>query len=151
MKTLTLDQFLYDLPWSDNVRHQLRVTADRDDLLALAATRRDGRYVASAFTKWPQTWGDDVVAIWCKRPLPASADPDVTKSKTMQAVELVLDQGMTVYAAAKQIGINQSAVHRALQRREDREICPCCGQVVREGFSIDPSVLKDRVRRSASA
>lgn len=151
MKKLTFDQFLYDLPWSDNVRHQLRVTADRDDLLALAAVRVDGRYKANAFTKWPQAWSDDVVAIWCKRPLPNPADPDVAKSKTMQAVELVLDQGLTVYAAAKQVGVNQSAVHRALARREDKDVCPCCGQVVREGFAVDPSVLKDPARSPASA
>ena len=151
MKQLTLDQFLYDLSWSDNVRHKLRVTADRDDLRYLVAWDNAGKLSASAYTAKPDAWPDTVVAIWCKRPLPDPADPDVTKSKTMQAVELVLDQGLTVYAAAKQVGINQSAVHRALQRREDREICPCCGQVVREGFSIDPSVLKDRARRSASA
>ena len=148
MKHLTLDQFLIDLPWSDNVRHKLRVTADRDDLRYLVAWDNAGKLSASAYTSTPDAWPDTAVAIWCKRPLPDTA---LAKSKTMQAVELVLDQGLTVYAAAKQIGINQSAVHRALQRREDKDVCPCCGQVVREGFSIDPSVLKDRARRSASA
>ena len=147
MNHLTLDQFL-DLAWSDNVRHVLRVRADRDDVLAFTASRTGDKLTAQAWTQWPPAWPSDVVAIWCKRPLPDTA---LAKSKTMQAVELVLDQGLTVYAAAKQIGINQSAVHRALQRREDKDVCPCCGQVVREGFSIDPSVLKDRARRSASA
>jgi len=147
MNHLTFDAFL-DLAWSDNVRHVLRVKADRDDLLALTASRTGDKLTAQAWTKWPPQWPSDVVAIWCKRPLP---DTDVAKSKTMQAVDLVLDQGLTVYAAAKQIGINQSAVHRALARREGKETCPCCGQVLREGFSIDPSVLKSPSRGPASA
>jgi len=132
MNHLTFDQFL-DLPWSDNLRHVLRIKADRDDLLAITATQVDGRMTAQVWTRWPEEWPPGVVALWCKRPLP---DTDVAQSKTMQAVSLVLDEGLTVYAAAKQVGINQSAVHRALQRREGKQTCPCCGQVVREGFTV---------------
>lgn len=147
MNRLTLNQFL-DLAWSDNVRHVLRVKADRDDLLALTASRTGDKLTAQAWTKWPPAWPSDIVAIWFKYAPPGS---DAAKSKTMQAVDLVLDQGLTAYAAAKQIGINQSAVHRALARREGKETCPCCGQVLREGFSIDPSVLKSPSRGPASA
>jgi transposase-like protein len=50
----------------------------------------------------------------------------------MQAIDLVLDEGLTVYAAARQIGVNESAVHRAMDRRKDKEICPCCNQVIRQ-------------------
>jgi predicted transcriptional regulator len=63
------------------------------------------------------------------------------KSKTMQALDLV-KEGMSAYAAAKQLGISQTAISRALSRREDKEICPCCGQVVREGFKVNKSILK---------
>lgn len=63
------------------------------------------------------------------------------KSKTMQALDLV-KEGMSAYAAAKQLGISQTAISRALSRREDKEICPCCGQVVREGYSVDKAKLK---------
>jgi predicted transcriptional regulator len=59
-------------------------------------------------------------------------------SKTKQALELV-DSGMTAYAAAKQIGIAQSVISRALVKREqtkDRR-CPCCNQVV-----LDDVLLK---------
>lgn len=148
MKQLTLDQFLANLSWSDNVRQKLRAMADRDDLMCLVAWDNAGKLSASAYTSKPDAWPDTAVAVWCKRPLP---EVDLTKSKTMQALDLVLDQGLTVYAAAKKIGVNQSAVHRALQRREDREICPCCGQIVREGFSVDSSALKGPARRPASS
>jgi len=65
----------------------------------------------------------------------------MTKSKTQEAVELTR-KGMTPYAAAQEVGISPSTVYRALGRRQDKEVCLCCGQVVREGFEINPAVLK---------
>jgi len=49
----------------------------------------------------------------------------------MLAVELVERDHLTVYAAAKQVGLNQSAVHRAVKRRAVNDICPACNQVIR--------------------
>ena len=63
------------------------------------------------------------------------------KSKTQAALALV-EQGATPNAAANQVGISASAVYRAMGRREGKEVCPCCSQVVREGFSINHAVLK---------
>jgi len=63
------------------------------------------------------------------------------KSKTQIAIALT-KQGMTPYAAAKQAGIATSTLYNALKRQEDREVCPCCGQVIREGFSINRDALK---------
>lgn len=63
------------------------------------------------------------------------------KSKTQAALALV-EAGETPNAAANKVGISASAVYRALGRREGKEVCPCCGQIVREGFSINPAVLK---------
>lgn len=129
MQILDLEKFLYDLPWSDNVRAKLRVMADRDSLRYLVAWNHDGQLSCSAWDEKPTAF-HNAIAIWSKR----GDDPTVPagKSLTMQAVDLVLDDGMTVYAAAKQVGINQSAVHRALGRRKDKEICPCCNQVIRQ-------------------
>lgn len=64
------------------------------------------------------------------------------KSKTQQALQLV-SEGITPYAAAKQAGIATSTLYTALKRQQGKQLCPCCGQVVREGFEIDQSVLKD--------
>lgn len=129
MKLLDLDKFLYDIPWSDNVRHKLRVMADRDDLRYLVAWDNAGQNTCSAFTAKPDVWPETAFAIWSKR----GDDPTVaTVSKTMQALALVLDEGMTVYAASKQVGVNESAVHRALKRREGKDICPYCNQVIRD-------------------
>lgn len=80
--------------------------------------------------------GRGAVAHYCPSmpaPVTIAAMP---KSKTMQALDMVLIDGMTAYAAAKKVGINPSAVTRAIQRREDKKICPCCGQIVREGFKV---------------
>ena len=52
----------------------------------------------------------------------------------MMAIDLVENDSMTVYAAAKALGINQSAVHRAIKRREDKDVCPSCNQVIRTQF-----------------
>lgn len=65
----------------------------------------------------------------------------MTKSKTQGALELV-GKGATPYAAAQAMGISPSTVYRALGRRQDKDVCPCCGQVVREGFTINRAVLK---------
>lgn len=67
----------------------------------------------------------------------------MTKSKTQSALELI-EKGMTPYAAALEAGISPSTVYRALGRRQDKKICPCCGQVVREGFEINQTLLKNR-------
>lgn len=128
MKQLNLIEFL-DLPWGDNVRAKLRDFAARDDVKYLLAWDNAGKMSASAFTSKPDEWPDTALSVW-------SRDNDLgpeylpNKSRTMQAVDLV-ESGLSVYAAAKQAGVNQSAVHRAIKRREDKPICPCCGQVVR--------------------
>lgn len=54
-------------------------------------------------------------------------------SKTQEAIKLV-EGGMTVYASAKKVGINESAVARGIARKAsnaDRR-CPCCHQIVRD-------------------
>lgn len=131
MILLDFDKFIYDIPWSDNVRHKIRVMSDRDDLRYLVAWDNAGQPSCSAFNGKPEVWPDTAFAIWSKR----GDDPrNVSQplSKTMQAVALVLDEGMTVYAAAKQVGVHESAVHRAIKRREGKDICPHCNQVIRD-------------------
>ena len=55
-------------------------------------------------------------------------------SKTMQALHLV-DQGMKVREAAKQIGVSEQAVYTAKKRQADsvalgKVRCPCCNSLV---------------------
>lgn len=56
-------------------------------------------------------------------------------SRTMQALAMV-EAGLSSYKAAKAVGVQVSAVTRAIARRKGKEICPCCGQIVRDGFVI---------------
>lgn len=131
MNLLDFDSFIYDIPWSENVRHKLCVMSDRDDVRYLVAWDNAGRPSCSGFTAKPESWPDTAFAIWSKRgDDPRNAAQPL--SKTMQALAMVLDEGLTVYAAAKQVGVHESAVHRAIKRREGRDICPHCNQVIRD-------------------
>lgn len=65
-------------------------------------------------------------------------------SKTQEAIALV-NQGMTPFAAAKQVGLSANTLYVALKKqrgKQNAETCPCCGQVVRAGFEINRDVLK---------
>jgi predicted DNA-binding protein (UPF0251 family)/predicted DNA-binding transcriptional regulator AlpA len=68
-----------------------------------------------------------------------TVDGSDVKSKTMQALDLVLIEGLSQYAAAQKMGVSTAAVSRAFTRRKDKTLCPCCGQVLRKGYSIDKS------------
>lgn len=140
MKQLTLDAFIGSLGWSETVARRLDEMARRDDVQFLVAWDNAGKLSASAFTEPPEAWPDTAVAIWRRHPLPQAA-ADTVKSKTQQAVDLVRE-GMTPNAAAVQLGIHPSAVYRAITRALEKPLCPCCGQVVREGFTVNEAVLK---------
>jgi hypothetical protein len=126
MTPATLAQFL-DLDWSDNVRHKLRVMADRDDIKHLVASYVDKKLTASVFTETPDEWPLNAV-VWTKA-------PKAGLSKTMQALQLIDDEGFTAYAAAKRLGISAAAITRAQQRRVGKAVCTCCGQVIRSAVS----------------
>lgn len=64
-------------------------------------------------------------------------------SKTQQALALMDSEGIGASEAARRLGIAAGTVLSAVMRMKGKDICPCCGQVVREGFEIDRSVLKD--------
>jgi hypothetical protein len=63
-------------------------------------------------------------------------------SKTQAALALVRESGMTPYAAAKQVGISSPTIYGAIRRQKNKEICPCCGQIVRAGFAVNRKALK---------
>lgn len=138
MTPVTLAAFL-DLDWSDNVRHKLRVIADRDDVKHLVAVYVDKKLSASVFTETPDEWPLNAV-VWTKA-------PKVGLSKTMQALQLVDDEGFTAYAAAKRMGISAAAITRAQQRRAGKDVCPCCNQVIR----LSASAPAPRRSRAPSA
>jgi len=144
MNPITLPQLL-DL-FADESRGSIRKAATHDgvDGLLVYGPDEDHRTVVAYGPACKHKSADAALAFhgrgaiahYCPSlPVPASV-PAMAKSKTMQALDLVLIDGMTAYAAAKKVGINASAVSRALARREDKKICPCCGQVVREGFKV---------------
>jgi len=126
MKQLTLHQFLVALGWTEGMKDKLTKYADRDEVNFLVAFRTGDKLTASAFTDLPPDMPDNAIAYWAKR-LPAKTN----KSKTMLALDLV-DQGLTKYAAAKEVGVSESAVHRAWHRRKDKPVCPTCNQIIRQ-------------------
>lgn len=53
-------------------------------------------------------------------------------SRTQQALNLV-EAGLSIYAAAKKLGLSYSTLHKAVktaQERESRGTCPHCGQLM---------------------
>lgn len=62
-------------------------------------------------------------------------------SKTQQALALMASEGIGATEAARRVGIKPGTVLSAVMRMKGKEVCPCCGQVVRQGFEIDRSVL----------
>jgi hypothetical protein len=144
MKELTLNQFINALGWTPAMQDKLLAFTDRDDIKYLVAWQNAGKLSASAFTDVPDEWPDNAIAVWKKfKDVESPVNEPISSSKTMQALALV-DQGLSRYAAAKQVGISESAVHRAFHRRKDKPICPCCNQVVPDAFSINRFVLKDQ-------
>lgn len=49
-------------------------------------------------------------------------------SKTQQALQLMRDEGISAYGAAKRVGLTTTTVHNAW--RKSQGICPCCGQKI---------------------
>ena len=140
MNQLTLDDFIAQFP--PTMAAKLRETAQRPDVAALARVEADdGRFTAQAFTSVPKIWSQEVQSIYCSEVL--TTEESELKSKTMQALDLVINEGLSQYAAAARVGISTAAVSRALSRREDKTLCPCCAQVVREGYAVDKTVLKN--------
>lgn len=139
MQNLSLEEFVAQ--FSPTMAVKLRDAALQPSLAALARVNVNGRYIVEAFTEVPPEWPFDTQSVYCKD---VQTGEDDVKSKTMQAIDLVVNEGLTMYAAAQQMGISQAAVSRAFSRREDKVICPCCQQVVREGYTIDKKLLKPK-------
>lgn len=73
----------------------------------------------------------------------------MVKSKTQQALDLV-DEGVTPFAAAHQIGVAPSTVYIAIKRRKHSgRRCPCCNQALRPGFDVTATAIakaeRDRI------
>jgi hypothetical protein len=61
-------------------------------------------------------------------------------SKTQIAVARVL-AGEKAPTVGKELGISATAIYSAIKRRKDKTLCPCCGQVVREGFVLNKKAV----------
>lgn len=64
-------------------------------------------------------------------------------SKTQKALALMDSEGISASEAARRVGIAAGTVLSAVMRMKGKNICPCCNQVVREGFEINRTVLKE--------
>ena len=140
----SIEEFIDSVELTASMQDKLRQLALNPEVKHIVAYQVDGKPRVKIYSEDNAEFDNDIIASWSngKETLP-TIDP-MTASKTMQAVELHETDGISVYAAAKQLGIHPSAVHRAIARRADKKLCPCCQQVVREGFQIDPSVLRKK-------
>ena len=76
----------------------------------------------------------------------ASLVMEVEMSETQKALAYLKEHPeMSVYAVAKMHQLSPNTLYTAINREKakaDKETCPCCQQIVREGFEIDWSVVK---------
>ena len=54
-----------------------------------------------------------------------------TISKSRLGIELIEKKGMTIYAAAKQVGMSYSVLYRAVKAKQagGYKVCPTCGEI----------------------
>lgn len=78
-------------------------------------------------------------------------------SKTQQGLALIAE-GTPPRLAAQEVGVAESTLRMAMGRTKGKTMCPCCGQVVREGFELRPdpaAAMRDEIiaalERSAQA
>ena len=127
---LTQNEFL-DLPWSESIRQRLKETIDCSDYEVITAIHEENKLKAVGFEEIPETYPENVVGLYV---LPTVLLDGL--SRTQKAIRLVTQKGYSVNKASKLIGVNHSAVFKALKRRKDKTICKNCGQVVRDGFTV---------------
>nr|BDD47862.1 hypothetical protein 34 [Burkholderiaceae bacterium] len=131
MNTLELtEQEFVELPWKESIRERIKEIIDCSDFKVLCALHEDNKLKAVGFEEKPEVFPKSVVGIHY---LPEISLQNL--SRTQKAVRLHLKKGYSVHKASKLAGVNHSAVFKALKRRQGKEICENCGQVIRKGFT----------------
>ena len=127
------------LKLSTTVRNKLKAIFEDSNYYGVLAVNDKGKIKAIALEEEPEEYPDNTIAIAKIR---VKSKAMSAKSKTAKAIDLI-ENGMTPYAAAKKLAIGHAAGYTALARRKNKRICPCCKQVVREGYRINRKVLKE--------
>jgi hypothetical protein len=117
---VTRDKFL-NLPWPDSVRQQLLAHMAEGKAQAYSAEWAGEKLKARVWYENPDIWDTDLFY-----------EPDAPGTpRTVQAIQLMRDKGYSAYRAAKEIGVSQAAISRALSRRRRSKVCRACGQPFR--------------------
>lgn len=109
MANVSFDVFLA-LGWSESMRHRLADLAIDPNVVCLTAVDAGGRLTVQRWDAVPDPLPAGTVAHWTRQ------DPS-RRSRTAKAVLLVLQDGLTPYAAARRAGVASQAVYRALKGR----------------------------------
>ncbi len=128
---MTKDEF-FDLGFSDSVAVRLEALMLEGNVKAFSASRNaDGQLRVRAWADLPNEWDTDMVFIFGQpEPEPIEQPGPTAVSRTQQALKLI-DNGWSAYRAAKFVGLSQAAISRARKRREGRNCCPHCGQLMK--------------------
>lgn len=127
---LTEQEFI-DLPWIPTIRQRIKELIDCSDFRVIVAIHQENKLKAIGFHEIPEQFPDETVGLFLL--------PDIrldNLSRTQKAIRLVKKKGYSVHKASKLVGVNHASVFRALKNRKDKEICPTCNQVVRDGFTL---------------
>lgn len=123
MEFLTLDTLL-EL-FTEDVRPKVLQALDNVSGLAVYQNAEQDQVKALALTSDLATTLDGGFTLVGTYEKPAD-----TGSRTQQALVWLKLNDATPYAAAREFGLDPSAVYRAL-KRADAKRCPCCGQTVK--------------------
>lgn len=102
------------LGWSESMRHRLADFAVDPEVACLTAVDSGGRLVAQRWNDLPDPLPAGTIAYWARQ-------EGARRSRTAEAVLLVLRDGLKPYAAARQAGVSSQAVYRALKGRRSAE------------------------------
>lgn len=122
------------------------VVMARSSLIAaavLAAGGIEGNRIAVINRTTSRIWRQQLFTTRL-RPVANTSHWKQVMSKTQEAIALV-NQGMTPFAAAKQIGLSPNTLYVALKKQREKqgiEACPCCGSLV-QVEKIKRDVLKE--------
>lgn len=94
-------------------------SADHDASVAVYGEGCSSRTFTELLSRYPQA------VFWWSR-----EEDEAPTNNVEKAIALVDHEKLTPYAAAKKIGINVSAVYRAIKLRKGRGVCLHCGQLL---------------------
>lgn len=126
---------------SPDLRARITALAETHDLIAARDPTSGRLSVAAVESANRAPLPANTISVYARATRKPEEILDV-KSRTQQALDLV-DGGMSAYAAARAVGVDQAAISRALKARARGPRCPTCGQLIK-GADAQPTNTEEQ-------